>query len=124
MRIHFIGIGGIGVSALAKYYLKKGWEVSGCDLAQSEITDQLKEMGASIRIGKPEENCVPANTERIVYSPAVSKENLNIENRKLKVPALSYPETLGELTKTHYTIAISGTHGKSTTTSMIGLLLF
>ena len=46
MRIHFIGIRGIGVSALAKYYLKKGWEVSGCDLAQSEITDQLKEMGA------------------------------------------------------------------------------
>ncbi|MBI1984630.1 MAG: UDP-N-acetylmuramate--L-alanine ligase [Candidatus Wildermuthbacteria bacterium] len=119
MKIHFIGIGGIGVSALAKYYLKKDWEVSGCDLASSEITDQLKSMGIAVRIGKPDISCVPENTDRVVYSPAVPEGN--IERKKKK--AQSYPEALGELTRTHYTVAVSGTHGKSTTTSMIGLLL-
>lgn len=123
MRIHFIGIGGIGVSALAKYYLKKGWEVSGCDLAQSEITEQIESMGAKVRIGKPAVNCIQENTEQVIYSPAVTKESLETENPGLKIPVFSYPEALGELTKTHYTIAISGTHGKSTTTCMIGLLL-
>ena len=119
MKIHFIGIGGIGVSALAKYYLQKGWEVSGCDLVSTEITDQLKEMGISVRIGEPDISCVPENADRVVYSPAVPIDN--IERKKKE--AQSYPEALGELTKTHYTIAVSGTHGKSTTSSMIGLLL-
>ena len=120
MNIHFIGIGGIGVSALAKYYLAKKWEVSGCDLVSSEITDQLKKMGAKVRIGPPKANCIPKRTEKIIYSPAVPMTNIEIRNPCLK---LSYPEALGELTKTHYTIAVSGTHGKSTTTAMIGLLL-
>lgn len=123
MRIHFIGIGGIGVSALAKYYLAKGWEVSGCDLVSSEITEQLQNMGVKIRIGPPQKSCVPGGTSKIVYSPAVQKSSLKIENLKLKIPASSYPEALGELTKNHYTIAVSGTHGKSTTTAMIGILL-
>ncbi|MBI2013917.1 MAG: UDP-N-acetylmuramate--L-alanine ligase, partial [Candidatus Colwellbacteria bacterium] len=100
MKIHFIGIGGIGVSALAKYYLKKGWEVSGCDLASSEITDQLKSMGIAVRIGKPDISCVPENADRVVYSPAVPEGN--IERKKKK--AQSYPEALGELTRTHYTV--------------------
>jgi len=123
MKIHFVGIGGIGVSALAKYYLAKGWEVSGCDLVSSEITEQLKNMGAKIRIGPPKKSCVPANVATIVYSPAVPKTNPEIQKSKSKIQKLSYPEALGELTKTHYTIAVSGTHGKSTTTAMIGLLL-
>ena len=122
--IHFIGIGGIGVSALAKYYLAKEYGVSGCDLIRSEITDQLKKMGARVRIGKPNHACVPTGTNKIIYSPAVPQnhpELLKAKNYKLKT--LSYPEALGELTKIYDTIAISGTHGKSTTTSMIGLLL-
>ena len=118
MKIHFIGIGGIGVSALAKYYLAKGYEVSGCDLVASEITDQLKKEGAKIRIGKPQTIC-SKNSDLVVYSPAVKKPNPELKGRK----SLSYPEALGELTKTHYTIAVSGTHGKSTTTAMLGLLL-
>ena len=115
LKIHFIGIGGIGVSALAKYYLKKGHRITGSDLVSSEITEAIKKLGAKIFIGG---NKVLKNADLIIYSPAVK-----IKNLKLKIPALSYPEALGELTKQHFTIAISGTHGKSTTTAMIGLLL-
>lgn len=124
MKIHFIGIGGIGVSALAKYYLAKGYEVSGCDLARSEITDQLKEMGAAIRIGKPDKKCVPSGTLKLIFSPAVRPNHAEREEAvKQGIPAFTYPGALGELTKIYDTIAVSGTHGKSTTTSMIGLLL-
>jgi len=115
LKIHFIGIGGIGVSALAKYYIKKGHKVSGSDLVRSEITDALKKNGAKIIIGK---NKIPKNADLIIYSPAVK-----IKNRKSKIPILSYPQALGELTKRYFTIAVSGTHGKSTTTAMMALLL-
>jgi UDP-N-acetylmuramate--alanine ligase len=113
MKIHFIGIGGIGVSALARYYLRKGDLVSGSDLVSSEITEALKKSGAKISIG---ENKIPENADLIIYSPAV--------NIKLKASnILSYPEALGELTKKYFTIAVSGTHGKSTTTAMLSLIL-
>lgn len=115
MRIHFIGIGGIGVSALAQYYLAKGHEVSGSDLVSSEITEFLKKSGIKIHIG---ENKIPKNTDLVIYSPAVK-----IKNLKFKIPALSYPEALGKLTKEHFTIAVSGTHGKSTTTAMLALIM-
>ena len=137
-NIHFIGIGGIGVSALAKYYLAKGYQVSGCDLVASEITDQLSKLGARIRIGPAfapltslgatagkQALCNLAGVEKIIYSPAVPSNHpeRKIQNTKYKIQVLSYPEALGELTKIYDTIAVSGTHGKSTTTSMIGLLL-
>ena len=115
LKIHFIGIGGIGVSALAKYYIKKGHKVSGSDLVRSEITDALKNDGAKIIIGK---NKFPKNADLIIYSPAVK-----IKNWKSKIPILSYPQALGKLTEQHYTLAVSGSHGKSTTTAMIALLL-
>ncbi len=123
MIIHFIGIGGIGVSALAQYYFLKGHKVSGSDLAVSEITDFLKENGISIVIGHRAEN-INEGTDLVIYSPAVPKDNpelLKAKSSKLKVK--SYPEALGELTKKYYTIAIAGAHGKSTTTAMIGLVL-
>lgn len=129
MRIHFIGIGGIGVSALAKYYLEKGHEISGSDLAPSEITDALKKMGAKIIIphqnkfsmGQVGKHKLP---DLVVYSPAVPEDNPELKDaRKHGIKCQSYPEALGKLTKTHFTIAVSGTHGKSTTTAMIGILL-
>ena len=123
MKIHFIGIGGIGVSALATYCLKKGADVSGCDLVRSETTDVLKKLGVHIRIGPPRADCVPAGTDRIIYSPAVPKTHPELEIRNLSLEILSYPEALGELTKKHFTIAVAGTHGKSTTTAMLGFLL-
>ncbi|MDP2735348.1 MAG: Mur ligase domain-containing protein [bacterium] len=124
MNIHFIGIGGIGVSALAKYYLKKGWRVSGSDLAASEITDQLKDMGVKVSIGKPKASLVAKGVARVIFSPAVKESHAErVAAKKQRIPCLSYPQALGELTEEHFTIAISGTHGKSTTTAMLGILL-
>jgi len=123
-KIHFIGIGGIGVSALAKYYLKKGWQVSGSDLSFSEITDDLKNQGARISVGKHKAKSLSKDTDLVIYSPAVSKNNLElVAAKRFGIKYLSYPQALGQLTREYYTIAVSGTHGKSTTTAMIGLLL-
>jgi len=129
MKIHFIGIGGIGVSALARYFLEKGHKISGSDLVSSEITEALKNKGAKIFTGPHKSKNLPKDIELVIYSPAVQKSNpelkkaLKIKNLKLKIKILSYPEALGELTKKHFTIAISGTHGKSTTTAMVALIL-
>ena len=124
MKIHFVGIGGIGVSALAKYYLEKGCRISGSDLVSSEITEALKKLGAKIFTGKHKTKNLPKNANLVIYSPAVKPNNPELkEAKKLKIKCQSYPEALGELTKKYFTIAVSGTHGKSTTTAMIGLLL-
>lgn len=124
MKIHFIGIGGIGVSALAKYYLIKGHKVSGSDLVSSEVTESLKKLGAKIIIGFHKEKNLPKDADLVIYSPAVQPNNPELLKAKsYKIKAKSYPEALGELTKKHFTIAVCGTHGKSTTTAMIGLLL-
>jgi len=124
MKVHFIGIGGIGVSALAKYYLKKGHKVTGSDLVSSEITKTLKKLGVKIFTGRHKAKNLPENADLVVFSPAVKPDNPELkEAKKLKIKSLSYPEALGELTKKYFTIAVSGTHGKSTTTAMIGLLL-
>ena len=123
MKIHFIGIGGIGVSALAQYHLAKGDEVSGSDLAQSKITEDLEKKGAVISIG-PNSAANIKDYDLIVHSPAVKSTNPEIveaERRGIKI--MSYPQALGELTKKYKTIAVSGTHGKSTTTAMISLIL-
>ncbi len=124
MKIHFIGIGGIGVSALTRYYLTQGHKISGSDLVASEITDALKKMGVKIIIGEHKTKNVPADVDLVVYSPAVPPDNPELkEAKKIGIKCQSYPEALGELTKKHFTIAISGTHGKSTTTAMISLIL-
>ena len=118
LKIHFIGIGGIGVSALAQYYLAKGHRVSGSDLVSSEITQALKKKGVKLTRN------VLVNLDLVIYSPAVPENNPEFKKaRKLRIRCLSYPQALGELTKKYFTIAVSGTHGKSTTTAMIGLIL-
>lgn len=123
MKIHLIGIGGIGVSALAQYYLSKGHEVSGSDLVASEITDFLKEKGIKIIIGNKAEN-IKKDFDLVVHSPAVKSDNPEYKKAKeLGIKTQSYPEALGELTKEFYTIAVAGAHGKSTTTAMLALVL-
>jgi len=123
MKIHFIGIGGIGVSALAAYYLQKGAEVFGSDLESSETIETLKKTGAKIFTGEHKILSLK-NPDLVIYSPAVEEDNPELkEAKKLGVKCQSYPEALGELTRQFFTIAVSGAHGKSTTTSMLGLTL-
>jgi len=123
LKIHFIGIGGIGTSALAFYFLAKNHKVTGSDLTPSEITKALQKRGAKIYIGHKEKN-LPKNVDMVIYSPAIPFSNPELKKaKKICKKVLSYPQALGELTKKHFTIAISGTHGKSTTSAMIGLIL-
>ncbi len=123
-KVHFIGIGGIGVSALARFYLKKGYEVSGSDLEDSEITKDLENLGVKIFIGKHKTKNLPKDIDLVIYSPAVKSDNPELLKAKsLKLKAKSYPQALGQLTKKYWTCAISGTHGKSTTVALISLIL-
>ena len=123
MKIYLIGIGGIGVSALAQYYLSKSHEVSGSDLVASEITDFLKKGGIKVKIGQAGKN-IEKDVDLVVYSPAVKKDNPEYKKAKrLGIKMQSYPEALGEMTKEYYTIAVAGAHGKSTTTAMTALIL-
>ncbi|HOC53417.1 MAG TPA: Mur ligase domain-containing protein [Candidatus Pacearchaeota archaeon] len=123
MKIHFIGIGGIGVSALAKFYLAKGDIVSGSDVVKSSITDDLIKRGVEVSIGEQKKENIK-DFDLIIFSPAIKQENPELKEAKEKgIKTMSYPEALGQLTKEYFTIAISGTHGKSTTTAMLGLIL-
>ncbi|MFZ3073920.1 MAG: UDP-N-acetylmuramate--L-alanine ligase [Minisyncoccales bacterium] len=122
MRVHFVGIGGIGVSALARYYLAQGWQVSGSDLTSSDITAALKKLGARIYAGG--KSLKPLMPDAVIYSPAVKDTNPELkEAKRLGIKTISYPQALGELTKLYKTIAVAGAHGKSTTTAMIGLMM-
>ena len=118
-KVHCIGIGGIGVSALARMFLSRGVAVSGSDMALSEITALLVEKGVTIYEGHDAKN-VPEDVDMVVYSPAVREGNPEYDEAKRRgVPLLSYPEVLGLLSQNMKTIAVSGTHGKTTTTAMI-----
>lgn len=124
LKIYFIGIGGIGISALAKYYFKKGAEVLGSDLVSSEITEDLKRLGIKIFIGKHKGKNVPKDANLVIFSPAIEEKNPELKRAKrLKIKCQSYPQALGKITKNYFTIAVCGSHGKSTTAAMIGLIL-
>ncbi len=121
--IHFVGIGGIGVSAAAKWCLAKRKKVSGSDRAASAITDDLDRRGITISIGHDAAN-VPAGVQLVVYSPAVAESNVErVRGAELGAREMSYPQFLGSMSKGYSTIAVSGTNGKSTTTAMLALML-
>ncbi|UZE92977.1 MAG: UDP-N-acetylmuramate--L-alanine ligase [Candidatus Nealsonbacteria bacterium] len=123
-HIHFIGIGGIGVSALARYYLSKGHKITGSDLVSSELTEAFKKKGVKICIGKHKAKNISKDIDLVVYSPAVKQDNPEQKKaKKLGIKVQSYPQALGELTKKYFTIAVAGSHGKSTTAAMLSLLL-
>ena len=123
--VHLFGIGGIGVSAVARMLLGMGKTVSGSDRTSSEITDELVKLGVKITIGDQKVSEIPIDTDLIIYSAAieVAEPELLAEIKKLKIPSLSYSEALGEISHGKYTIAIAGTHGKTTTTGMVGTVL-
>ena len=121
-KVHFIGVGGIGMSALANILLKHGFQVSGSDLALSEVTDVLASMGAKIYQGHSPKNIGEA--EVVVYSSAVKDTNPELTAaRERKIPAIRRAEMLAEIMRMKFGIAIAGTHGKTTCTSMTGTIL-
>lgn len=122
-KIHFVGIGGIGMSGIAEILITQGFTVSGSDMNQSENTDYLKKLGAEIHIGHSESNIEGA--EVVVYSSAV-KITENPETKlalEKNIPVIRRAEMLAELSRLNYCIGVAGTHGKTTTTSMISLIL-
>ncbi|MDP3057108.1 MAG: UDP-N-acetylmuramate--L-alanine ligase [bacterium] len=122
-KIHFIGIGGIGISAISKLMLAQGKKVSGSDLGESDITAKLEKMGAKIFIGQKKEN-VPKDADLAIYTPAIAYDNVEmIASKENRIPLMSYPEALGFLLNDKFGVAVCGTHGKSTVTSMVGLVL-
>jgi UDP-N-acetylmuramate--alanine ligase len=121
-RIHFVGIGGIGMSGIAEVLLTLGYGVSGSDLRLSPATERLAKLGAQIFVGHAEQNVHGA--EVVVTSSAISRENPEVaEARRLHLPVIQRAEMLAELMRLKYGIAIAGMHGKTTTTSMVAAVL-
>ena len=121
-RIHFVGIGGIGMSGIAEVLLNLGYKVSGSDLKSSAVTQRLASLGATIFEGHRAENI--AGAEVIVTSSAISAENPEVaEAHSRHIPVIQRAEMLAELMRLKYGIAIAGMHGKTTTTSMVAAVL-
>lgn len=121
-RIHFVGIGGIGMSGIAEVLLNLGYTISGSDLEDSPLVERLRKLGANVAIGHDGANVQDAQV--IVYSSAVTVDNPEVsEARNRKIPVIPRAEMLAELMRMKYSIAVSGSHGKTTATSMAAALL-
>lgn len=122
-KVHFVGIGGIGMSALAKLLLANGCVVSGSNMVQNDQVDLLKNRGVKIFLNHAAEN-LENNVEAVIHTSAVNDTNVEIKKAKdLSLPIFDYHEYLGLVAKQYKTIAISGTHGKSTTTAIVASIL-
>lgn len=121
-KIHFVGIGGIGMSGIAEIMLNRGFEISGSDMNDSANTERLRDLGIKISIGHSAENVTDCDV--LVYSSAVNTENPEVKAAMEKnIPVIKRSEMLAETMRMKYGIGIAGTHGKTTTTSMVGLVL-
>jgi len=121
-KVHFVGIGGIGMSGIAEILLNQGFEISGSDKSYSEVTNRLQELGIRVYEGHSAENLKDADV--LVYSSAVPLNNPEVKAAiERKIPVIKRAEMLAECMRMKYGIGIAGTHGKTTTTSMVGLVL-
>src|SRR5437868_11391834 len=121
-HVHFVGIGGIGMSGIAEVLLNLGYRVTGSDVRATAITNRLERCGATIYLRHVAENVKDAHV--VVTSTAVRPENPEIqEAERRKIPVIARAEMLAELARLKYSIAVAGTHGKTTTTSMIATIL-
>ena len=121
-HVHFVGIGGIGMSGIAEVLLTLGYQISGSDIRQSTTTDRLARLGAKIYIGHAGSNV--AGAKAVVVTSALSAANPEVEEaRRLQIPVIPRGELLAELMRLKYGIAIAGSHGKTTTTSMVASVL-
>src|SRR5881227_882806 len=122
-RVHFVGIGGIGMSGIAEVLLNLGYVVSGSDLHETEATRRLRSLGAQVFVGHQEEN-LSAHPSVVVISTAVKYSNPEVlEARRRQIPVIPRAEMLAELMRMKYGVAVAGSHGKTTTTSMIAAVL-
>src|SRR3977135_3148233 len=121
-RIHFVGIGGIGMSGIAEVLLNLGYKISGSDLKSSTVTQRLAFLGATVQVSHAAANIAGADV--VVTSSAVLSDNPEVaEARRLHIPVIPRAEMLAELMRLKYGIAIAGMHGKTTTTSMVAAVL-
>src|SRR5262249_37704303 len=121
-HVHFVGIGGIGMSGIAEVLLNLGYKVTGSDIRSTTITDRLEQLGATIYPRHAAENVKSAHV--VVISSAVRTDNPEItEAHRRKIPVIARAEMLAELARLKYAITVAGTHGKTTTTSMIATVL-
>jgi UDP-N-acetylmuramate--alanine ligase len=121
-HIHFVGIGGSGMSGIAEILLNLGYRVSGSDQGRNEAVERLERMGAKVFVGHQAGNVEGAHV--LVYSSAVPRDNVEIQTaRQRQIPIIGRAEMLAELMRLKYGIAVAGTHGKTTTTSMVGAVL-
>ncbi len=121
-KVHFVGIGGIGMSGIAEVLLNLGYSVSGSDLKESEITKRLTKLGATIGYGHKAQNLVDSDV--VVISSAVRKDNPEVVAARLrKIPVIPRAEMLAELMRLKYAVAVAGSHGKTTTTSMVATVM-
>ena len=123
-HIYFMGIGGISMSGLAEILLKEGFRVSGSDMKESDITKMLEERGALVKIGQVKEN-IEDDIDVVVYTAAIREDNEEFcEVKKRNIPLLTRAQLLGQIMAFYkYSIAVAGTHGKTTTTSMMTSVL-
>jgi UDP-N-acetylmuramate--alanine ligase len=121
-KIHFIGIGGIGISALAKLLKSRGKEITGSNDVASEITAGLASRGMKVAIGHKRRN-VPTDADLVIYSAAIAQDNPELQSAlNSGLPGFNYYQALGEIANEYEVVAIAGTHGKTTTTAMAGLV--